>query len=327
MKKLILSVMILASAALMAQQVKIEGIYYTLNGDNHTAKVSQKEGYLYRGDVTIPATVSYEGQQYLVTAIGEGAFNGSKGLHSVTLPGTLTTVEGAAFVGCDSLKQPVLNPSVFVKMPRLMSGKYVIPYRTATIAPGAFEDCKMLMTVVMYDGITEIGDRAFYGCKILKQLELPKTLVKVGKEALDGRYLERVAFAGDQFELAPNAFATDWMSATIRVPEGTNESMFPDGVNFEYFTIPKPAAPVVVTQPTVTEEEEEEGEAKPKLTQKEKEKLAAQKAKEKKKAQAQKEKEKKKAAAEKAKAAKAKAAAKKKAAAAKKKAAAAKKKK
>lgn len=327
MKKLILSLMILATAALSAQQVKIEGIYYTLNADNHTAKVSQKEGYLYRGDITIPATVTYEGNQYLVTAIGAGAFNGSKGLHSVTLPGTLTTVEGAAFVGCDSLKQPVLNPSIFVKMPRLYAGKYVIPYRTATIAPGAFEDCKLMMTVVMYDGITEIGDRAFYGCKILKQLELPKTVVRVGTEALDGRYLERIAFAGDQFELAPNAFSVDWMSATVRVPEGTNESLFPDGVNFEYFAIPKPAAPVVVTQPTVKEEEEEEGEAKPQLTKKEKEKLAAQKAKEKKKAQAQKEKEKKKAAAEKAKAAKQKAAAKKKAAAAKKKAAAAKKKK
>lgn len=326
MKKQILSLMLVLATTVMAQQVNVDGVYYTLNNETHTAVVSHKDGYLYRGDVTIPAMITYEGSKYMVTAIGAGAFNGSKGLHNVTLPGTLTTVEGPAFVGCDSLKQPVLNPSIFVKMPRLYAGKYVIPYRTATIAPGAFEDCKMLMTIVMYDGITEIGERAFYGCKILKQLELPKTLVKVGKEALDGRYLEKVSFAGDQFELAPNAFGVDWMSATIRVPEGTNESLFPEGSNFEYFTIPKPAAPVVVVQPTVSEEEEEE-EAKPQLTKKEKEKLAAQKAKEKKKAQAQKEKEKKKAQAEKAKAAKQKAAAKKKAAAAKKKAAAAKKKK
>lgn len=327
MKKLILSLTLVLASTLMAQQVNVDGVYYTLNGETHTAKVSQKDGHLYRGNVTIPATITYEGNKYMVTAIGAGAFNGSKGLRTVTLPGTLTTVEGPAFVGCDSLMEPVLNPSIFVRMPRLYAGKYVIPYRTATIAPGAFEDCKLMMNVVMYDGITEIGDRAFYGCKILKQLELPKTLVKVGTEALDGRYLERVAFAGDQFELASNAFGTDWMSATIRVPEGTNEGDFPQGVNFEYFVIPKPAAPVVVAQPTVTEEEEEEGEGKPQLTKKEKEKLAAQKAKEKKKAQAQKAKEKKKAQAEKAKAAKQKAAAKKKAAAAKKKAAAAKKKK
>ena len=326
MKKQILSLMLVLATTMMAQQVKVDGVYYTLNQETHTAKVSQKEGYLYRDTVTIPAMITYEDSKYMVTAIGEGAFNGSKDLKVVNLPGTLTVVEGIAFSGCDGLKEPVQNPNVFVRMPVLYAGKWVIPYRTSTIAPGAFEDCKMLMTIVMYDGITEIGERAFYGCKILKQLELPKTLVKVGKEALDGRYLEKVSFAGDQFELAPNAFGVDWMSATIRVPEGTNESLFPEGSNFEYFTIPKPAAPVVVTQPTVTEEEEET-EAKPQLTKKEKEKLAAQKAKEKKKAQAQKEKEKKKAQAEKAKAAKQKAAAKKKAAAAKKKAAAAKKKK
>lgn len=314
--------MLVLTTTLMAQQVKVDGVYYTLNGANHTAKVSQKEGYTYRGEVTIPATITYEGSQYMVTTIGTGAFNGSKGLRAVNLPGTLTTVEGPAFVGCDSLMQPVLNPSIFVRMPRLYAGKYVIPYRTAAIAPGAFEDCKLMMTIVMYDGITEIGERAFYGCKILKQLELPKSLVKVGTEALDGRYLEKVSFAGDQFELADKAFGVDWMSATVRVPEGTDESRFPEGTNFEYFALPKPVAPVVVTQPTVKEEdEEEEGEEKPQLTKKEKEKLAAQKAKEKKKAQAQKAKEKKKAQAEKAKAAKKKSAAKKKAAAAKKKAA------
>jgi len=308
MKKFFVFVGLMMALTLSAQQVQIDGVWYSLS-DNLTAKVSTKDGFHYKGDVVIPASVTYQGRQYQVTAIMEGAFNNCRALHTVAIPATLTDVEGIAFDGCDSLMSPIYNATIFVKMPKLFGGKYVVAYRTATIAPGAFEGCKFMTAVVLYEGITKIGNRAFNSCPILKQIELPKTCATLGSEALDGRYLEKITIKNPDMQYGANAFTTDWMSATIVIPEGTDEKVFPQGVNFEYTARPQtaPEAPVVVVQ---TADDDDEEEAKPKLTEKEKQKLAAQKEKDKKKAQA-----------EKAKAQKKKAAAKKKAQNAKKKAA------
>lgn len=59
-----------------------------------------------------------------------------------------------------------------------------ITYKVISIAPNAFKKCKKLKKVTIGTGVTEIGKKAFAGCKNLKNVIVKsKSLKKVGKNA------------------------------------------------------------------------------------------------------------------------------------------------
>ena len=69
-----------------------------------TVEVTHDNGdALYAGNVTIPASVTYNGVTYSVTGIGENAFYACTGLRSVTIPESVVAVGDGAFAGCTSL--------------------------------------------------------------------------------------------------------------------------------------------------------------------------------------------------------------------------------
>ena len=104
---LILSVVFSTSA--LAYDVKIDGICYHLWGK--TAEVTYGEEK-YSGEVVIPSSITVEGQEYPVASIGERAFSGCKGLTSVTIPNSVTSIEYGAFDGCSGLTSVTIPNSV-----------------------------------------------------------------------------------------------------------------------------------------------------------------------------------------------------------------------
>ena len=51
-------------------------------------------------------------------------------------------------------------------------------------APGAFEGCTGLESLVIEEGAKKIGKRAFYGCTGLQgDLEIPNSVPEIGKDA------------------------------------------------------------------------------------------------------------------------------------------------
>ena len=106
MKKHLLSLFVvllplLASAQLVYDYVEIGDIEYVLYEGHNTAEVSEWEGSLsYSGSINIPATIAYDGTVYLVTKIGYGAFSGCSKVTSITIPESVTMIEGEAFERC-----------------------------------------------------------------------------------------------------------------------------------------------------------------------------------------------------------------------------------
>ncbi|MBQ8271341.1 MAG: leucine-rich repeat protein [Bacteroidaceae bacterium] len=54
------------------------------------------------------------------------------------------------------------------------------------VAAGAFKNKKVITSIALSDGVTEIGDSAFAGCEALEELEISATVGKIGKGITNG---------------------------------------------------------------------------------------------------------------------------------------------
>ena len=129
------------------------GIYYLITGSN-TVEVTYKDTNYnsYSGNVTIPASVTYNGVTYSVTAIGTYAFNKCTGLTSIAMPATITSIGSFAFNGCNGLTS--LN----------------LPESLAAIGERAFMDCLGVTSLTIPENVTSIGEYAFSGIRNLTSL-------------------------------------------------------------------------------------------------------------------------------------------------------------
>lgn len=104
------------SAADYIGSVTMNGIYYDLfsneEGDRYAAVYYHGIKGQYFGDIRIPSSFYYEGVEYPVTEISDGAFSGCTGLTSVTLPDGLKKIGRYVFRGCIRLKSISIPKSV-----------------------------------------------------------------------------------------------------------------------------------------------------------------------------------------------------------------------
>lgn len=106
------------------------------------------------GSITIPSTVSNNGQTYTVTQLGFRAFYGCSNLTAVTIPSTVTSFGQAVFARCTSLTTvnipegiTRLNDEMFWGCTSLSS--ITLPSTLTIINEGVFYDCNNLTTVTV----------------------------------------------------------------------------------------------------------------------------------------------------------------------------------
>ncbi len=135
-------------------------LYYNINFEDGYAEVTNPPRAVYRptGDLIIPSSITYLGQVYPVTAIGDDAFYGCVLLTSVVIPDSVTYIGDYAFGGCSGLT--AVN----------------IPDSVTYIGDGAFGDCSGLTAVNIPDATTHIGSYAFYGCSGLTSVHIGRSI-------------------------------------------------------------------------------------------------------------------------------------------------------
>jgi hypothetical protein len=122
--------------------------------------------------LSVPATVSYEGKSYAVSAIGPKAFYGLIGLASADL-GSVSKIGMKAFSRCGSLETVAFGESL------------------KTIGEYAFYGCGSLASVSIPDSATSIGKSAFSGCKALTSVVIPGSVASIGENVFHGiRFLD-----------------------------------------------------------------------------------------------------------------------------------------
>ena len=243
-----------------AYDAQIDGIYYTFNGDEaEVTCLDLDRSYnvnAYSGAIVVPESVNYDGKDYRVTSIGEGAFGNCKNLTSVILPKgvesignysfsvckSLTAValpEGVksigtgAFSGCTSLESVTLPSSLtsigeiaFRRCTCLIS--ITIPEGVKDISYGTFASCSNMTDIIFSEGVTSIGEGAFQGCSKLTSISIPNSATYIGEYAfLNCSSLLSIIFGKNMTKIDEYAFKNDHLLTDIyclaeEVPEATN---------------------------------------------------------------------------------------------------------
>ena len=108
-----------------------DGVYYSINPDLQSAFVTNSSFSSdtvedsYSGTVVIPASVTYNGVEYLVLGVMERAFWKCKNLVKVVLPEGLESIDVYSFNGCTSLEELNL-PSTLKYMTNISTNSFVL---------------------------------------------------------------------------------------------------------------------------------------------------------------------------------------------------------
>ena len=178
-------------AGAWAYDFEVDGIYYDIT-DRVVREVEVKfrDTYYnsYSGDVVIPGNVSYNGDTYRVTSIGDYAFLNCSGLTSVTIGSEVTSIGKRAFSGCNSLSSVTIGSGVTSIGNWAFDGcnslaSVTIPDGVASIGNSTFRDCSGLTSVTIGSGVTSIGSLAFYNCSSLTSVTIPDGVASIGEHA------------------------------------------------------------------------------------------------------------------------------------------------
>ena len=150
-----------------------DGSTYEINAEDKTATL-----VTWAGDpaaIQVPETITADGVTYTVTAVGSQAVTKKAELTSLTLPASVTLINGAAFRGCTALAS-ITAPGVRELQQNAFGGCNKL---TAADLPAleklgdyVFQDCTNLATVNL-PAVTEVGGYVFKNCAALTTVELP----------------------------------------------------------------------------------------------------------------------------------------------------------
>ena len=234
-KSLMLIAVLLTSNATYAYDFESGGVLYNITSasEPYTVAVTYKyDGEVvhnyYKGSVTIPEKVTYNGITYSVTEI-DAAFADSYYLTSVTIPASILKIGGyidgaASFSGCSSLISINVsddNPNfcsidgvlyskdkkTLIAYPGAKGNEYTIPEGTILIDEFAFNYCRKLTSVTLPQSIEDIGRYAFEWCEKLKDINFPQCITNIGDYAFKGcRSFEIITLPNSVISIGNGAF-------------------------------------------------------------------------------------------------------------------------
>ncbi|MDE7439796.1 MAG: leucine-rich repeat domain-containing protein, partial [Clostridia bacterium] len=192
-----------------------KGLTYTLNEDGvsyglkYSINVTDTEVYIASTYEGLPVTVikesAFRGANVTrviipegVTAIERIAFSGST-VQSIKIPASIESIDTFAFLTCHSLTDITVdennahyksvNGNLYTKDGKTILqyaiGKeetsFTVPQGVTAIGDWAFFFCKTLTEITLPDGLKSIGDNVFFNCTKLESINIPAGVTSIGE--------------------------------------------------------------------------------------------------------------------------------------------------
>ena len=200
--------------------------------DDGTIEITKYNGSAKRLD--IPAKLDAK----TVTSIGDSAFDSCKSLTSVSIPDSVEQIGMNPFAACFKLKTISVSPEhlyfatidgvLFRKADKALisypagisSSTYTIPQGITAIGDSAFYSCDSLTSVSIPDSVTSIGDSAFYSCDFLTSVSIPDSVTSIGDSAFYYcKSLTSVSIPDSVTAIGDSAFAGCYSLTSITIPD------------------------------------------------------------------------------------------------------------
>ncbi len=176
------------------------------------------------GAVNIPATIDDTvGGLYLVTAIGDRAFESQATITSITIPNSISNIGSSAFFRCTGLSTITLPDSILSIGSGAFSGctgftSISIPASVRVLSGSAFSYCRNL-TNIDVDPLNPVYtsvDGAVFGEKLetlvrvppasTGSYEIPNGVITIGDNAFNGCALTNIIIPGSVTSIGVEAF-------------------------------------------------------------------------------------------------------------------------
>lgn len=148
-----------------------DGIEYRAiyQGDGNFAEVTIPSGEMYSGAIVIPAIVTYQDVEYVVSGFdqtdGLSPFVGNPFITSLDLQLHVDTLRSMQFMGCTQL------------------ASLSLPSTLRYIEDECFRNCPMLTQISLPASLEALGDNAFCGCQFLTDIYCYAMVPPAGSEA------------------------------------------------------------------------------------------------------------------------------------------------
>lgn len=232
-----IAMLLAVSSPSFAYDFEADGIYYNITDEiAKTVEVTYKgESYVeyydeYAEKVIIPESVSYNGETYLVTSIGEAAFGHCSKLNTVFIPNTVISIGNSAFVSSSITE-------------------IIIPNSVTTIGDYAFAACNEMTSVTIPNSVISIAEFAFYWCFSLRSVTIGSSVSSIGDYAF--AYCRKLQYV-TSLNLTPPAcgagvFNNRATNASLTVPESAISAYKSADVWRDFYEIEVAGANNIVT--------------------------------------------------------------------------------
>ena len=147
-----------------------------------------------------------------VTSIGERAFYRCSGLTTITIPESMTSIGERPFVGCNSLTTiHISNLEAWCKIS--FEDNTSNPFN---IAKKLYLNGKLVTELVIPEGVTSIGEYAFYNLSSLTAITIPESVTSIGNEAF--KHCSSITAITCKAISPPSASSSTFSGANVSIP-------------------------------------------------------------------------------------------------------------
>ena len=218
---LFVAFLLLKGTCAYAQRVFIDSVYYTLDNTAMTAQIAVQSNNTAVGDIVINDTVTYEGANYAVSKMADGAFAECNQLTSITLPQTLRNLGQYAFLRCTNLTTCIIPDSTITEIPFEAFWKaglieFRVPEGVTYIEQRSFEQMPNLQRVHLANSVKSLTSWSFYILPALQDPIYNDSLFVLMPDSYQGAY---TIPAGIQV-IYKSAFYGCTKITSLTIPEG-----------------------------------------------------------------------------------------------------------